>query len=815
MPDARAIMQGGSQAIGIFSKIMQSGLVQSATGYLGTPIPYIGSDVKTTRCREVYKKPELQPSWVREKIPTFGIVGGILALFGGISLGRYTSDPESPAAKLGFLGGMLKLAGLLGILGSIYSHVQGTFVRVNLGEEEQALYVARGDIPVMLKDADFDWAEKRGYLRDKDSRHPQSMSYNPDEVRDVLRPIDQLWAGNNAVRAFYIGGPGTGKTHTMYHTLDQFRQYAQSVGKKVSIKEVNADILATGVAKKNILQQTADVVKDVAGEAGQQVEQISSLLSVSTETRFQMVINSFIDFATEGPDDEIRVISIDEIDKIWKLAEGDKGEVDLSKMAFIATRLQKLLECQKVHILMTGNGTVDEMCGIEKLKARGITDVPPELVGLRSRLLGMQVHMTEATLPTACDMICKELEGHENILSNDLKQRIANINNDDKVHDKLGLISDDIPGFDKFIAREDHLTKVSPKVFEIENVDPNRLLTALAYTKIHGRIIHRAISKYVEDVQAGKVPGSNELTIDGLKKYIEEDSEFIKIKQDQEKLYGTKVTGLKEKNENNRIASERIEERLNHPQIHTLIEKVVTSLSITDVDCKNDLTTVDLKKILFALKCNTQTHPGLRKAYENITNFLTPENLLKVDMDEVPYQVFSLNQNLQLQITKSTYDSKANKDDVDKKIKPYTRLSELRNSLKPGSLVRVDLLKHLGNTATEWIALLDASSIYAMEPGELKNLDEQADRVLEEFAAEQDIQKERIIGGSDPVKELQLWFDVVPSNILNDLRDKDKTLNEACTNLSLGHSSESNSRVILRALKTHYRSEKPPVAKAA
>lgn len=812
MPDARTMMNGASQGISIFSKIMQSGLVQNATGYLGTPVPYVGSDVKKTRCREAYKNPELQPSWVREKLPTWGNLGGLLAILGGIFLGRMQSDdPEKAGSKFGFLSGILKLGGVLGVLGSIYSHVQGTFVNVNLGEEEQALYVARGDIPIMLKDADFEWAESRGYLRDKGSKYPESMSYNPNESGEILRPIKELWEDKAAIRAFYIGGPGTGKTHTMYHTLDQFRQYAQNRGKTVVIKEVNADVLATGVSKKNLLQQAAEVAKAVDGSTGEQVEQVSSLLSVSTETRFQMVINSFIDFATEGPDDEIRVISIDEIDKIWKLAEGDKGEIDLSKMAFIATRLQKLLECQKVHILMTGNGTVDAMCGIEKLQARGIKDIPAELAGLRSRLLGMQVHMTEATLPTACDMIRKELRGHDGLLSNELKQAITNGSGDP--FDTLGLT--EVSGFGKYVTTEDHVTKVSPKVFEIENVDPNKLLNALAYTKIHGRIIHRAISKYVSDVRTS----GGEINIEGLRKYIQEDSEFIKIKEDQEKINEAKIRELKDKNENNRISNEKIEERLNDPQVKAFISNVVLALGISGVDCRRNLTVTDLKKVLSVLKYSNVSHPGLANSYNNILKFISPENLSKVALDDIRDQVFPLNQDLQAQIKKSKYSSKSNKTEVEDKIRPYDNLQKLKTLLSPTSLKRAALVQHLGDSAKEWVTLLDDSNIFSIDDSgdDLRLLDNQAERILQDFDISQEVERQKVIAGSDPIKELDLWLSnpQVTNSVLSEIGvdDETKMVGKAWANLTAGNNPTHNSRIILKALKEHFKSDIPPAMK--
>ncbi len=853
MINPNSAMQAGKQGLNFFSAIIQSGLVQTATGYLGKPVPGIGTN-KESRSRESYKDPKAHSSWMfwlREKIPTFGNIGGVLAIFASVVLGRATQsdDPEKPGSRFGFLSTLLKWGGVLSVAGSIYSHFQGTFIA---DEEERSLYVLGGVLPEMLKDVDFNWAKDQGYLRDEDStdHSPTSMSYNSDERVDILRPIEQLWSGESAVRAFYIGGPGTGKTHTMYHTLKQFEQYGKSKGKKVIIKELNGDVLAKGISKKSVLQQVADVAKDVAGEEGKALQQATDMLSTSTETKFQMAIGSLLDFANDCKDDEIRVISIDEIDKMWKLAEGDDGTPNLAKMAFIAKRFQDLLNSNKVHILMTGNGTVNKMCGIENLMAKGIIkreeDIPPELAGLRSRLLKVKVSMTAATLPTVCEMIGKELGRYSDIQIDGVLQTRLSCGYNGNKHDTLGLVSDDdgIPGFDKFIIRDEqeHVTKIDKRIFDLD-VDSNKLLTALAYTRIQGRIVNDAIKKYVTDIRTGKVPsdrvleegGVKKITIAGLRKYIEEHAEFVEHKKALETEYAAEITTLNTTNERKRISEEQIQERLNHPHIKALIKKVIPLLqvsvdgnepttaaslkkSLSEINCSGTLTSVDLKKLLLALKFNGEEHDGLKGVYGQLTAFFTRDKLLTHDVDEIPQLVFGLNAELTRQVKMSQFKLTTHETEIETKIAGCTNLLELRKLLAPGSAERFKLEKYLGDAGvSKWRKLLEGSSLYAMKDKELPKLELEAETVLHNFAAHKGAEKERELelAASDPVKELNLWLQGVPATVLKQLAAANDIVKDSLDCLRRGENPETNSIIVLGALKEHYKGVMPKTAVAA
>lgn len=529
------------EGVGFAGRLLNSPIVEGVVSYAGIPLPKIGADIKKTRSEEALKDPTKTPkgivNWIRERVLTYGVVAGVITGIGSAICGRlYISNPEGNG-RIGWLGSVLKLFSLGSIASSMFSQYKGWYVKKVNGELAWQRYVLGGKIPDLMKDPDMSELKKH-----HETVH--LLRYNPQETTDITRVENDIKQGKR-VKAFFIGGSGTGKTHTMDHDAMLIKLYeegkTESEKKEVVLKTISGGKLTDAVVGRGLAGQVLDTAKQLNPELAQLGEQAMGLLKDNPQAALQTAIAGMIDEAEKAKEKGQRlVILIDEMDKIWKMAVKD-GNIDLSMIGLLATQFQRLLEYPDLDILITGNGTIREMCFLDELKKAGVKDdqIPTELIGLEQRLTKIRVHMSEPTFETQSKIIASRLielqsklnkpyeEFIDSIILNRLKTSLrieqataltVSDENKTQVETKLAeIIYNDLYGRFSNIDYDN-----SEKESLYLKSDPELYVEGRVFQGFSGRLISDAImEKYCSDITSASAKGQDKskITISGLRQY--------------------------------------------------------------------------------------------------------------------------------------------------------------------------------------------------------------------------------------------------------------------------------------------------------
>jgi len=557
-----------SQTVGFVGNLLNHPIVEGSVGYAGIPVPLIGAKIKETRSEEALKDPSKTPkgpiNWIRERLLTYGIVGGIIAWVGSFISGRmHVANPEENA-KFAWLSGVLKLVGLAGIASSGFSQYKGWHVKKVNGNVAHQRYMNAGKIPDLMQDPNMDELKKRF-----ETRH--LIKHNRAEHGDIQRVENKILNGER-VKVFYIGESQTGKTHTMSSNAMLIKQFEEEIRilnpgqprQEVVMKVVSAGKLSDSTSSRGLFGSVIDLAKNFNAEGAQAAEQVGNILKANPQEALELAVAGMLDEATKAKEKGQRlVILIDEMDKIWNMALKD-NQVDLSTVGLIATRFQELLEFKDLDVLITGNGTLDQICFLDKLRAMKdfSDDQAPELMGLRTRLEEIRISMTTPTYATQSEIIANRILEAGKVLNKPLDEYldpgivavlrqncalndtpiVINESNHAKVEEILAQIIDQ--------ALYSEVSKIDLKqpsmVDSYLHSNPEFVVEAKALAQLNGGYINNIImDKYCTDIVSGCAKGLNKkmITLDGIHEYVQEI-----LKGETEKLnkdYAVQITTRK------------------------------------------------------------------------------------------------------------------------------------------------------------------------------------------------------------------------------------------------------------------------------
>lgn len=522
-----------NKGMNILGRVANSGIVQGALKVAGRPVHGVGADLKdiygADNWREKAKKEATGPAfWARHHLLTYGILGGVGCWVGSLALGQFIKKDPETYGKLGPISGLLNIASFIGVAGSIYSQYHGIH------------YKAFGDLEYGR--AKFGGIQERSkVLTSVDDKHLKSqkelfgkfIKFNNSESKpeqdEVIRVFDEVNRGAR-VKKFFVGGAGTGKTHTMDAVCQAIKDYEASKElkdgeqrKEVVIKTLNISELVKALTAVNSKISEAGNVLDAVGID-------SGILALGKENPQLMLLTSIdaiIDEAKLAEKNGKRfVLYVDEIHQIWKLAKSGEG-YDNPTLGIIANQFQKLLELNNIDVLMTSNEEPSSMMGFEKLAKEGRTDeLPQDLVGLVDRLRKVRVAITEPEFETQARIAAayilnlpEELGvSRDKIYSDEVKNILSSKRQNESEEDALTRVI-----YEQNYVQKGVLSVDTRRAKHYLSRNPEAFFNAKALEKLNGRLIHNAINvNYGSDLITKPKDGqvAPKVTIAGVGNYL-------------------------------------------------------------------------------------------------------------------------------------------------------------------------------------------------------------------------------------------------------------------------------------------------------
>ena len=643
------IPQGVSEGVNIFTRMLNSGVVQGTLSRCGLPVPGIGANIKNKYGdeKEQYKDQCKGPVyWARERLFTFGIFGGIVAKILSFLIGRsQKADPENEGAgaklfsKLAPIKFLLDIGALIGIGGSIYSQYHKLHVKAGVSDKAYIREVSRNvGVPLETVAHDFlkgkaDAARLLRYNRSKE-RNEQK------EVEDILTNV----RNGKRIKKFFIGGAGTGKTHTMRKICNEIIEYeanqTSSPKREVVVRTLSIPDLGKRIAGTNSwlgnVQEAASALQVQGADAA------LGLFKNNPQTTLLHCLSGISDEIEAAHKQGKRyVLQLDEIDKIWTLAknpETNKLEAG-GIVSEIALQLQQILEYENLDIILTSNAEASRMMGLDELVAEGKNEqsLPSQLVGLIDRINKIRTNMTTPDYDTQSRITAAYLmelkrttnKTYEQLFANEILDQIPNYGSlpEQDFEDKLAtlLYKDIYQSTDPSNVRDIAIANIELNRSTHLSNNPDRYIEAAAFKTLNGRLIHEAImEKYKDNIENCSALGGrlDQVTLTGINSYLRTvlQPAFDDINKRLEKQIGE----AKVQQEQQRITEEEKTKKEDAVKADLNIRKAYQE--VKDLETRFlKLTDVEVEKLISA----DQEKSEDERITSRIDSFLSDECLLK------------------------------------------------------------------------------------------------------------------------------------------------------------------------------------------